>query len=127
MRIWQPRIALPSAKLQCSRRVALAVYDRMYGNIFRRAGQSLHYVDFATRSMPTSEGPAIYASTLSKTATMCDFTEPSFSSIVQTFKPEYSPFVYALICFVCREACNHSVKLLVSEALHMVKINITWK
>jgi len=45
------------------------VYDPMYGNILRRMGQSLRYVEFATRSMPTLERPVIYTSTLSETAT----------------------------------------------------------
>ena len=47
----------------------LAVYDPMYGNILRKAGQSLRYVEFATTIMPSSEGLAIYTSTLSDTAT----------------------------------------------------------
>jgi len=33
---------------------------------------------------------------ISETASMCDYSEPSFSSIVRTFKLEYSPFIYAL-------------------------------
>ena len=33
---------------------------------------------------------------ISETATTCDYSEPSFSSIVRTFKLEYSPFIYAL-------------------------------
>ena len=30
-----------------------------------------------------------------------DYTEPSVGSIVQTFEPEYSPFIYALPNFEC--------------------------
>ena len=54
----------------------------------RRAGQSLRYVDFATRSMPTSEGQQ--STRAPSVRQQHDYTEPSFGSIVQTFKPEYS-------------------------------------
>ena len=90
MHIWQPRVAFQvrNWRWQHSRRVALAVYNPMYGNILRRAGHSLRYVEFATTSMPTSEGPAMYTSTLSDTAT---------TWLYRTFVRQYSLNVWAWI------------------------------
>ena len=54
MCIWQPHVALPSAKLMMA-----ALEEGISSHIrldawkhFEESGQSLHYVDFATRSMP---------------------------------------------------------------------------
>ena len=73
MHIWQPRVALPSAKLMMAT-LEEGSSCRIRSDVWKHIEKSgpmsaLQYVDFATRSMPTSEGPAIYASILSETVT----------------------------------------------------------
>ena len=114
MRIWQPCVAFQVRNWwwQRSKRVALGVYDPMYGNILRGVGQSLRYVEFATMSMPTSEGPAIYASILSDTAT---------TWLYRTFVGQYSLNIRTWI-FPIRLCPGSNIVLFYSGILHAIVI-----